>query len=128
MVVIPLLALLTFVGIVWDTIRVRGEELIFVRMSCTGDDPLIHVAEPGAIIVPAGDGVLGGIVPRTKLVVKFVTFDGGVGARIVAGPAVLGTPMFVTVVGPRGTKVLGVGGRVTVIDVCVIVLAGKAEI
>lgn len=54
---------------------------IFARINWTGWLPVIQVVAVG-ITVPAGDGVRGGIVPRTKLVEIFAT-DGGVWARIV---------------------------------------------
>lgn len=69
------------------------------------------------MIVPAGDGVRGGIELRTKFVVKLATFEGGVGARNGVGAPPRGAPIVVTVPGPRGINVLGVGDRVTVIDV-----------
>jgi hypothetical protein len=56
----------------------------------------------------------------------FDTFDGGVGARIGNVVVPLGPPIFATAVGPLGANVFEVGDRVTVIDVWVNVLDGKA--
>lgn len=84
-------------GIDCDTILVRGGWPKLVRINCTGCVPVIQVA-PDGITVPAGDGVRGGMLPRTKFVDIFVTVltVGGVWARI----APRGAFMLVTVVTP----------------------------
>lgn len=120
----PPLLEFTLPGIACETIRVRGDWPILARINWTGDEPVIQAVGPGVIMVPAGDGVRGGIALRTKFVVKLATFDGGVGARIGAGPVARGAPIVVTVPGPRGMKVLGVGDRVTVIEVWASVRVG----
>lgn len=94
-----LLDAIVAVGIACETIRVRGEWPMLVRINCTGCDPAIHVV-PGGSTVPAGDGVRGGMLPRTKPDERFVTVDtvGGVWARIAPrGVAILvtvGTPEY----------------------------------
>lgn len=81
---------------------------------------------PEEMIVPAGDGVRGvGGTPRLNDDEIFDTFEGGVGARIGNVVVPLGPPMLATT-GPLGAKVFEVGDRVTVIEVCVNVLVGKA--
>lgn len=78
---------------------------------------------PEEIIVPAGDGVRGVRgAPRLNDDERFDTFEGGVGARI--GNEVV--PPILATTGPLGAKVFEVGDRVTVIEVCVSVLVGKA--
>lgn len=98
---------------------------MFARINGTGGAPVIQVVAPEEIIVPAGDGVRGGATPRLN---DDEMFEGGVGARIGNVVAPLGTPIFVAVAGPLGAKVFDVGDRVTVIEVCVNVLDGRAVI
>lgn len=124
MVVIPELLTFTLAGIVCATSRARGDWVMLARISGTdGATPVIQVVAPEEIIVPAGDGVRGG-APRLNDDEMFDTFEGGVGARIGNVFTPLGAPIFVA--GPLGAKVFEVGDRVTVIEVCVNVLDGKA--
>lgn len=102
------------------------------RINCVGTCTWtfgIQADVPCEIMVADGDDVRDGTDWRTNVLI-FATLMGGVGIRIGAVRVARGPWMFATVVGTRdGTwYVVGVCGRVTVIEACVTVRAGSAVI